>query len=533
MALTTFTVTFEDGESKSVTADIKDNLEAIATIAPIKDKGTYGVDWCTMDEDFSNIKTFQKTDVSKISYVLDATTGRFKTGASIEEKQALLVKQYETTTYLDKTYPLTWLNLPQGKTATLEVTIWCDKKLSFDKNDYITFNHNAGNFKVSFKGTDNDAIQLNKVKKGKTYTITITALNTIATKEYITLVTNDGVEVGKIEMAANNTVDLAVKIIPVVFKSNAAEERTDATALKTKTLNETTLLETLNTQSLNQMGIKCSINNALEYIVVDLTTNNWANYYDTPKNSFKNWHYGAGATSKPAPSVNEDGKKSYTARSTEKFVLDKLEEAYYAKYGKTHKGALVFVTDKDFTDSNITDIIQGYSQTDPLRSQGTIIFNSGITNAKVIAHELGHMLGLEHTFFKDATEAADTNDTIDSLALRKNISEGQQEIEDAIAYAESYIEDLEKDIIGIKTKDNITNNDKITIRDKEADINEVKKSIQHYKDNLKRLAIKVAGSGIKTIKGSTNNFMDYTTSRVYFYRHQAEIAKKECKEFYN
>ncbi len=93
-------------------------------------------------------------------------------------------------------------------------------------------------------------------------------------------------------------------------------------------------------------------------------------------------------------------------------LLDELEDCFYDKYGRSHKGVLVFVLEKDFDRLNTL----GYSQNSPLRSQGTIIFKGGIILSDVYSHELGHFLGLEHTFLKEQN----ANKINTSIITKKN-----------------------------------------------------------------------------------------------------------------
>jgi len=60
MGRVTFTTTFEDGESKSVTATILDKISAEVTIKPNTYDQLYGIDWCEMSEDLNDIVSFQK-----------------------------------------------------------------------------------------------------------------------------------------------------------------------------------------------------------------------------------------------------------------------------------------------------------------------------------------------------------------------------------------------------------------------------------------------------------------------------------------
>ncbi len=536
MKKTTFRITFEDGETRS--ASLMPILPAkyIATVTPspidpTKFTGEYGIDWCEMDTNFSKIVKFQNTPVSDISHILDEPSSQFIKGGTDPQKQAILKEMYEIVQYCGKDYPVTWINLPKGKVATINIkTALISGK--DEKTDFLTIAKNP-NFEISYGKTSdagsNPPIKLDKLKKKGT-AIEIKALNTFTQKEYISIQDYNGDEVGKIEMAPNNIETLAVKIIPVVFKSNTSTERTDAQALYKKATNGTTLLDSLNNKAFSQVGIQCAIAPVQpnpECVVIDITKDNWAQFYK--KGIFQDWDYKPVDVVKPTVSLDEDGNKRYHTKDItySRFLVDQLEDTYFAKYGKTHKGALIFVTDKNYIDPNFI----GFSQANPIRSQGTVIFNNGLSDTSVFAHEIGHMLGLEHTFFKDVTEMTDTNDKLDKLTRSQSVVDGKKEINDLIAHQENYLKERISLLQKAKSKNNPTSQELLEIKRLEEDITTTKKSITKQKDKLRKIDINRV-SGLKVTQAKTKNYMDYINDRTYFAKHQAEQAKKECKDFY-
>ncbi len=540
MKRTTFTITFDDGETRS--ASLMPILPAtyIATVEPeekdpSKFTGGYGIDWCEMDTGLSKIKSFQGIKESDISHVLDTATSQFKTGGTATEKQTLIKKLYTIETYHGKDYPVTWINLPQGKTATVTIKANLIKGTK-EKTDYLTIVKNS-NFEISHdKTTDtgnNPPIKLEKLNSKKGLNIEIKALNTYAQTEYINIKDYNGVDVGKIEMEANTIENLAIKIIPIVFKSNSTDEKKDAVKLYNAATNSGKLLKELNDKAFCQAGITCNIEPIKanpECIVVDVTKDNWKQFWNTTKKEFKHWGYPNTAIKPNTPSFDEDGEKRYHANDITgfRFLPDKFEDAYYAKYGKTYKGALIFVTDQNYEDPTF----QGYSQTDPLRSQGIVIFNSGLKIASVYAHELSHMLGLEHTFFKDVAEISNTNTKLGKLTGNKSIADGKKEIQGYITHANKYLKEDQDAIKKIKSENSSLSQSNLKeIKKLETSIKDIEKNITRYKDNLRKININRV-CNFKVTKARTKNYMDYINDRTYFAKHQVELAKKECKDFY-
>ncbi|MDC1162004.1 hypothetical protein OAT18_01040 [Tenacibaculum sp.] len=122
MKKTTFTVTFEDGETKTVSLNPAEKRDYIATVSPENFNGEYGIDWCKMNVNFSDIETFQEIKVNDISHKLDEATSQFVANPNSNEKQELIKKLYQAEKYHEKEYPVTWINLAKDKTATLNIT---------------------------------------------------------------------------------------------------------------------------------------------------------------------------------------------------------------------------------------------------------------------------------------------------------------------------------------------------------------------------------------------------------------------------
>lgn len=539
MKRTIFRVTFDDNETKSVSAQPLEPRKYIAAVSltkPDKFEGDYGIDWCDMSEDFSNIEKFQGSKISDISHVFDETTSQFKAGGTALEKQALVKKMYQDETYHEKDYPLTWINLPKDKVAELTITPFLMPDAKVKATDFLTL-IKSPDFEITYDGkTDaNESIKLENPKKP--FKIQVKALKTYTTTKYISIKDHEENEVGKIEMAANNIVNLNIKIIPIVF--NASSKASDAEALHEKALKakddkNNNLKTTLNTKSLNQAGINCTItpfNKANpEYVFIDPSVGDWTNYYNSSTNILSDWTFKPTDANKPKQDNNEDGIKSPANRTT-KLLLDELKQAYFSKPDrKNFKGAIIFVSDKSFSKATIS----GYSENIPLKNQGTVIFKTGLEKSKTYAHELAHMLGLEHSFLDD-----DINSQIANRITQQNTIDKEAE-KKYILRQKGHIKVIQKEFSKDKQnalKENRSiDNDVMNKYNK--NLKRVNENIKISEDNIKTYdllsrQINIGkGNGFKMIQKSSKNFMDYYNKKVYFNRFQSEIMKQECIDYY-
>ncbi len=543
MKKTGFRITFEDGETLTRHLRPSGPREYIATVSPnlTTFTGKFGIDWVTMDARFSSIDTFQEIKVADISHIVDGPSSSFVTTGTAAQKQALVkeiykIEQYHTTPY---EYPVTWINLANGETADLQINTF----LLSGRNrntDFLTIVKNP-NFEIEYNGaTDAGGTPIKiPLPRGTTnannaYNIKITAKATFATAEYIIITDYLGAEVGRIEMAPNDTVDLDVRIIPVVFKSNTAQEVREAIALHTRALNGGLLDTTLNEKSLNQAGIKSVIEpvnitaTKKEYVAIDLSsaTDNWNEYYRTSDSRFQDWNFATSAN-KPAKSIDEDGTSFDPNRPvtppTRKFFLDKLEEAY-ANY-KTFKGAIIFVTDKEFFNPSLspTDLQEAYSQNDPLRNKGVIVFNAGMDKPDVYAHEIAHMLGAEHTFFESQnnTNLADAT----RYTATNTIADRKKEVKVKIATAIKEMNDAQHRIDNDLSTGYQIQDDPYIVQDTPAEI-------KTLEDRLQRIDVFSTITNFKVPQTKTKNYMDYIPNRTYFNKNQANILKDELKKYY-
>ncbi|WP_370398581.1 hypothetical protein [Tenacibaculum dicentrarchi] len=538
----------------------KDN-KAIVLFKPKNDyKGEFGFDWCEWNIENGIIEKFQDTEASDIEYTFNDTEKKYKSGTDVNIQKILKSLYTKKSIGFGKQYYTAWMNLSKGNKATLQLTtIYISKRESTDDDEYITFKPNA-DYDINYNGQLNDVIRIPLKKKNKaTFNIEIIAKNETESNSFIEAIDEKENIVGIIEMHSNKKVDLDIKIIPVVFKSTEANENSEATTLYNKTIKAKTtnlgnsLDETFNKHSFNQTGITCNIE-ALkavpEKIVIDLTTNNWGKFYDSTKKEFKNWEFTPtepNATKRPPLWTSEDGDKMYEYKdgkttNKQRLLLDELEDAYYTEYGRDFKGALLFVTEENYYKPDTL----GYSQNNPLRSQGTIIFKGGLSMSDAYAHEIGHMLGLEHVFLKAdevsemtnniATQNSNITSYEGNIQNRKELIEDQNKriaLEAKKMKEYGYNEDGTVD--GVDGQEYI-DEQQTKIDKHQAQIEEYTDEIKDFENKIEDFKRKIAiekGRGLKVKKGTSNNFMDYDISRLYLDKFQCLVMQQEVKSFYN
>ena len=555
----------------------KEGVQVIATIKPRDYKGEYGIDYCEMDSNFENIETFQGTDVKKIDYIFDKNTNQFKSATSFAEKQAAIKEQYYSTTLFGKEYYASWILLPKGKTAKLTLTtFFISKKKKVDKpkggemaKEFLRFSENT-NFLIKGKGITNGIIELKKHEKE--YDIEIESLNTFSDTQYIKIEDEEGNIAGIIEMAPNETKKLEIKLVPVVVsyrnlkllkETNLQEYLNEIERLKEKgkdlykKIDTKKLLDELNTHSLSQAGIECFLppikknpnkEMIIDSLIVDIN-NEYTNYWYKKNNTeqfFKDWNFKI-SDIKPEW-TDEDGNRRSVDQKID-FLLDKLERDYNHK---EFKGAIIFITEENYIDSNGKENTLGYSQNVPIRNQGVVIFEKGLLRYSTYSHELGHMLGLQHTFSDDLQFV--NNEIRKAFDSKNEKVNNIVDIENEICNEENRMSENEEQITKLEREIKETN-DKVLIREKSILIKGKREDIASSKDSklfyeeqrdklvqeieLKESILSVYNH-LKTMtpKGETDNYMDYNVKRTkedyeeiikYFSKVQVNLMRKEIK----
>ncbi len=610
--MSTFGCTLQDANSLSF--DVNDHVppKITAYFTPHTNyKGEFGFDWCLWNTDNGEITKFQNVETSNIEYVFNETNNQFEAASSAnkEMQQEFLKNIYTEKTEVIKTkkpYYTPWLMLLKGKMAqlTLNVDVFEEGE---GKAERFVLIEKHNDYDVEYK-VNNHESQINEdikipITKSDDFTISITALKDTTNNTFLKVTTEDKQPIAFIELAANKTDTLSIKLIPVIFKNNnetesvceqTAKDNIYSKAKGAKGTNAgTDLNDYLSNYAFNQAAIKCEVQEFKEYLAIDVNDHYslWYKFYKNgqiqdwelsedesklaticftdrnevlkqkeeslhaaqnafnsdPKNKVlktqlkiaqKDFDTYKNAPFRPDPWLNEDGNYYYQDADPNKptclqhkkvLLLNSLETAYKAKYGNSFKGALVFVTNKEFASNTL-----GYSEVVPLRNQGVLIGNGILTNAPAYAHELGHMLGLHHVFFKDEKEVKDVNKTIESL--NNSIDEiEEKQIEPAninINELQVVIEKKKKYATELGFSDKETEE---YIADQNTDLNknkaEKEASLQIQDYYRSRIETEIINQ-IRVKKSITDNYMDYYSTMFSFSKLQALTMKNELNEYY-
>ena len=226
--------------------------------------------------------------------------------------------------------------------------------------------------------------------------------------------------VGGLTMMENNELKLKFRVIALVSSDGNPNEKAKALFKKFK---DNKISDYLNKNSLNQAGYKVEIENYDEMDNSDVddylyafNKEDWKTkqlfkeqynkkYWDKvlkPDGSYElepdGKHYKMVLTDNPPKPIDI---------LTEDEIDYKTIEAYKTKLiskSKTYNGGLLILSDHESPSQTVA-----FSRTTPLDHYALLIYSNGIEKQENYAHEIGHMLGLPHSFYMDKEKEAYNN----------------------------------------------------------------------------------------------------------------------------
>ena len=480
--------------------------------------------------------------VENFEYYYDETKQEYVEVAKDPYLKRRLQEHYHKLTVYDNDYYIAWLSMRPGQEAKLRLQI---EALNADPiaADSLTFGPHAS-YQVTVNGQVNEAIHITPTATQTTaqfVDITIKCLHPCTGTE-LHVFDENRKKVGQLNVVDNTkTYRLPIRVIYLV-KQGAASS-TDLANLKSgfAALN---LKKYLNENSLNQAQIQVDFENTNQSFELMFDEDAWAKegFFDKSKNWFTDRVYTTGET--------PETKKKKTEYITEAFR--KTNETKYEKPGQSFRGILVFMTNILFDDTKNRG---GVSQTYPEEARTSIIFQSNLSDADSYAHEIGHALGLEHTFweakeqadfaitkrniheYKSFLENSKQNDVKNKAALKTNtdlvIKHNEEEIRKyelamqtpGYPYKKSaieYVNARKSEIIVARGKNEEIIKYMKESAKKQADIEErIKSMLRIFKHNLFKWKI-----------NSTSCIMDYSKKTNCYYSFQWNVMQQDIIHFY-
>jgi hypothetical protein len=487
-------------------------------------KGEFGFDW--MRDDYLTGTCIENLDDLKQIY----------TPFKVETKNI-------KTDLIYGEYYVPWLSMfpnhkeVSGKDVELLIETPSEfiKKGTNTKDEIMTFESSTPNLIITpNKMTIYDSNIIGKIK--------IECIGKITKNEVIKVKSSNGSLVGKLNVLKNDNVDklkTEVTIIRVLRKDyKIADDKAIESAVDKEGLGKPTdelskdliiLEDFLNKKSLNQGLIQCKLYRESGVIkVLNLE-------------------------------IDQDEYERKTYITTDKegnkiFDSDKILDIVYNEFKKQFKdleskrGLVVFLAPLNAKAGGVGDLH------DP-SAKKCMIFATNLSNLPSYSHELGHVMGLDHVFYKEGEKkneelirernqyeiACQRNIKIynDNIAIyKRNILSSQANITTNLTnlndpkYATYFKENPSEkqkflDVIN-EEKKNIEKSKK-SIKEAEEGI---KKTKRDKEDSEKKKQI-LLDNKFKFIKGKTDCIMDYSSNKNSFYKWQWEILQNDMLNYYN
>lgn len=582
--------------------------------------GEYGFDWVDIDPISEEIQRIQDVDISNVEYF-------YKKGVSVNDLGDIVPKSSDETsakTIIKENYkfsdslkpctngridrPLVLIKPGQKISLSLEVNMpaggtLTDEKIYLLDDDFYSFEmvngtKDAINKRTEIKiSADKDVVELKIkcLKESPSETkYTILQENSTSGKK--------GIPVGGFFMMENKVLKLKFRVIALVSDDGDPNAKAKALFDKFKT---SKIKEYLNENSLNQAGYEVEIENYNEMSNADVDDY----FYAFDKTDWTTKKYFANII-KQKPDVDAAGfckvaswdpvKKECanvpvsTDTITEDDDIDNFAFGLYQEKLKkkipsqTYEGGAIILV--DFESPSDTS---AFSRTNPLNNYKVFVYSTSIGEKDHYAHEIGHMLGLDHLFYTTKEMNSFNNSKNYYQTLKTNLVNKTREtypfyiftqtrakivtlkgaLNNFIVNRRTYIVEKEKNVVQGRASNGIfTYNEKSVTKTQylfliQADIDKQNKYItenisairsiesngikdfEDFKTNfniLKNDSLKIdkefiefyekeweqmKSNYLRFKKTSTKNMMDYDNTRVVYLSHQIRIMRNDIKNY--
>lgn len=389
-------------------------------------KGIFGFDWIDINSNDGTIEKIQNVNINNVEYFYKEGRTREELGDIIKvddsNKNALqqvIKKNYEpilhlcTNGYID--IPFVLIKPNQEISLKLEVNI-CNELLPENKvifledDEFYSFEFDKGskNGKKSEKTFEQDKEEI---------VLKIKCLKEAPETKY-KIKTEGNIPVGGFVMMENKILKLKFRVITLVSSDNGANERARNLF---KQFKNAEIKDYLNNHSLNQAGYEVEIENQAMFDAID-TADLDDYFYAFNKEEWTQKEYFKIVDKEKYDTIPDtddckpgswdhnknDCKKILvpTETITSNFNIDNIVFEEYQKKlrtkNKSYNGGVIILCDYE----SPTDDIGAFSRIEPLDHYKLFIYLTNLKNKDTYAHEIGHMLGLPHTFFDEEEKEA-------------------------------------------------------------------------------------------------------------------------------
>jgi len=415
-------------------------------------KGEFGFDWVDVNPETMEIQKIQGVSFDDVEYFYKKGNTAQDLGNIIpigEDKSGAIQaiqKNYGLTNF-DNHFEIPFVLVKPGQPAKLSLEVFFEGE---SQDDYISI---TGDEFYSFKidGEEerkdkNDKTTKKKIVANEKLKLTINCSKESLDKKYFFLHTGaqGPREIGGLNMMENKVLKLKFRVIALVSNEGNPNEKAKALFKKFKNAK---IAEYLNKDSLNQAGYEVEIENKIMFenpnnpnnpdINPDINLDDY--FYAFDKEAWRKEKYFAVDVKRTKnvlgkdengndiwikeiqegqlgdwiveDGVDKNGDVIYVVKKQnqiDNITINAYKNKLSADSKKYDSGGIIILSDLECT--NITTA--AYSKISPVDHYALIVFADAIESKSTYAHELGHMLGLEHTFCDE-----------DVLGKRKKIDE--------------------------------------------------------------------------------------------------------------
>lgn len=505
-------------------------------------KGTYGFDWINWQRDpdpkklndqMTKIMTFPVAD---FTHCYDPRTNQYVSVASDVHLRRKLQGKYRRIIVYGDDYYAAWLSMRPNQKIEVQLHV---EALNAETiaGDYLTFGAHAS-YQVTVGGQVNEAIRIvptagSTAAAPQVIDVTIKCLKA-STDTALKVLDEKGTVVGLVNVVSNvKTYKLPIRVVYLVKDGAAAS--TNLTTLQT-TLTGLKLENFLNEHALNQAQIQVAFEKTSTVHQIVFKEVEWAGkYYNSTTKELTN-------LTRPDPRTgNAILVKGILTRVMEEYV-----KLYEGKNKTVFKGLVVFVTDLSNTAAG------GLGTIRPVNDRSLIIFGTNLSNKGDYAHEIGHVLGLDHTFLDIDTNQEAQREANDIIALERYIKAVKLTLpsyeatltaeKNNLAALKAYIETRKKSTtpwspaqVQIDQQELQTQNAALAKAQKQ--LADIKKYIADANTSLvdnKRNLLTFGANPFKFTQGATATIMDYSSPYGESYFHwQWGVMQRDVLTYYS